>query len=65
MSPVYSQAQRRVLAALEDIEKFDTDREFILRARTRYCTLTTSHPVEPKRCDGGADIVMRHSDIRA
>lgn len=61
------EAIRLVKDALEVIEKFDTDRGFILHARQRYCALTTSHPdeFEPKRCDGGADIVMRHFDIRA
>lgn len=59
-------AIRLVKEALEVIEKFDTDREFVLRARARYCDLTTSHPDEfPRRSDGGAAIVMRHSNINA
>ncbi|AMX93734.1 MULTISPECIES: hypothetical protein [Mesorhizobium] len=61
-----AEAKRRVLAALEEIEKFDTDRAFILAARRRYCDLTQPHlaVVEPKRCDAGAGIVMTHSNIR-
>lgn len=63
---VTAEAKRRVLAALEDIEKLDTDRTFILAARSRYCDITQPHhdEAEPKRCDAGAGIVMSHSNIR-
>ncbi|TIX28804.1 hypothetical protein [Mesorhizobium sp.] len=62
-----AETKRRLLAALEDIEKFDTDRDFVLRARRRYCDLTQSHPdqVEAKRCDAGAAVIMKHSNINA
>ncbi|MER9768974.1 hypothetical protein NKJ09_23250 [Mesorhizobium sp. M0189] len=65
-----TEAQRRVLAAIEEIEKFDTDRKFILTARARYLDisnhLTPANQDQPgaSRADGGRDIVMCHSDIR-
>ena len=48
------QARIRVLDALETIEKFDTDRDFILKARSRYCEITSTPvpandaPTEPR-----------------
>ncbi|AZO29318.1 hypothetical protein [Mesorhizobium sp. M1B.F.Ca.ET.045.04.1.1] len=62
-----SEAIAKVREALLAIEKFDTDREFILRARHRYCELTEPHPdeVEAKRSDAGAGIVMHHLNIRS
>lgn len=60
-----SESHRRVLVALENIVKFDTDRAFVLLARRRYCDLTQPHPdeVEPGRCDAGANIIMIHRNI--
>ncbi|RWC99815.1 MAG: hypothetical protein EOS58_31720 [Mesorhizobium sp.] len=60
-----SEAITKVREALLAIEQFDTDREFIQRARRRYYEITEQHPdeVEVKRCDAGANIVMTHRNI--
>lgn len=64
-----SDAQLRVLAALEDIAKFDSDRAFVVAARARYIDITNQlvptnqNKPDSRRADGGCHIVMKHAEI--